>query len=136
MSEDALLPLPDERSAPFFDGALAGRLMLQRCADCQTWLYPVRARCPRCGSSQIEWAAASGRGHVYSHGRLWRAVHPSQQDQLPIQLAVVQLAEGVRMSAKMIDTEPEKMRAGVPVEVAFEKLTDEIAIPVFRPSGD
>jgi uncharacterized OB-fold protein len=136
VSESALLPVPDERSAPFFDGALAGRLMLQRCAECETWLYPVRTRCPRCASSSIEWATASGRGHVYSHGRLWRAVHPSQQEQLPIQLVVVQLAEGVRMSAKLIDADPKKVRAGVPVEVTFEKLTDELAIPVFRLAGD
>jgi hypothetical protein len=28
------IPVPDEFSAPFFDGARAGKLMLQRCLHC------------------------------------------------------------------------------------------------------
>lgn len=134
MSEaPALLPVPDERSAPFFEGAREGRLMLQRCTACAGWLYPVRTRCPGCGSRALEWRAASGRGVVYSHGVLHRAP-PGLRRAVPLTLAVVELAEGVRISSNLVDAEGTRVRAGMPVEVAFEPLSDEISLPVFRPA--
>ena len=130
MSDAPLLPQPDERSAPFFDGARAGRLMLQRCGACNTWLHPVRARCPRCGGTEISWQAATGRGVLFSHGRLWRAVHPAQEAELPVTLAVVDLDEGVRMSTRLVgEASP---RAGERVVVEFQALGEGIALPVFR----
>ena len=39
------VPLPDDASAPFFDGARRGELMLQACASCGAWMWPVKPRC-------------------------------------------------------------------------------------------
>ena len=134
MSETpVLLPVPDERSAPFFEGAREGRLMLQRCSACECWLYPVRSRCPDCGSRALEWSAASGRGVVYSHGVLHRAP-PGLWHDAPLTLAVVELAEGVRISSNLVYAEGSRVHAGMPVEVAFEPLSDGISLPVFRPA--
>jgi hypothetical protein len=129
---DKLLPVPDEASAPFFEGASQGKLMLQCCSACSTWLYPVKQRCPECGGTDLVWKQASGRGTLFSHGVQHRAAHPSLESRLPITLAVVDLDEGVRMSANLIDAEPGAVRAGMAVEVAFEQLADEVALPVFR----
>jgi uncharacterized OB-fold protein len=135
MSEpETWLPSPDARSAPFFEAARAGELRLQRCNGCATWLYPVRARCPECGGTDIGWAPASGRGRLYSHGLLRRAYHPRHRDRLPIVLAVVDLEEGVRISSNLIDVAPEDVRAGMRVQVAFEELPGGAAVPVFRPA--
>ncbi len=130
MSDAPLLPQPDERSAPFFDGAREGRLMLQRCAACDSWLHPVKTRCPQCGGNEIVWQATGGRGVLFSHGRLWRAVYPAQEAELPITLAVVDLDEGVRISARLVGEEPP--RAGERVVVEFQPLGPDIALPVFR----
>lgn len=134
MSDAPLLPQPDERSAPFFDGAREGRLMLQRCAACDTWLHPVRTRCPHCGANEIVWQAAGGRGVLFSHARLWRAVHPAQEAELPITLAMVDLDEGVRMSTRLVGDEAP--RAGERVVVEFRSLDSENALPVFRQARD
>ena len=137
---EAWLPEPDARSAPFFEAARNGRLLLQRCDDCATWLHPVRARCPECGGTAIGWAEASGRGTLYSHGLLRRAYHPRHAERLPLVLAVVDLEEGVRMSSNLVGVEadPEllrkRVRAGLPVRVDFEALPDGAVIPVFRPA--
>jgi uncharacterized OB-fold protein len=127
-----LVPVPDAASAPFFDGARAGRLMLQRCRDCATWLHPVRTKCSECGSGAIEWAAASGRARLYSWGLLRRAYHPDHARKLPIALAVVDLEEGVRMSAKLAGAESGTIRCGMALSVDFEPLADGSALPVFR----
>ncbi len=129
-----VLPVPDERSRPFFDGAREGRLVLQRCRACRTWLHPVRRRCTRCGGAEIEWAAASGRARLYSWGRLHRAYLPQHQSRLPIDLAVVDLEEGVRMSANLVGAQPGEIRSGMPLAVEFERVAPDVAMPVFRPA--
>lgn len=130
---EAFVPVPDEASAPFFDGARQGKLMLQCCAACGTWLYPVKHRCPDCSATELVWKEASGRGRVFSHGIQHRAPHPSLEARLPIALAVIDLEEGVRMPANLVDAEAGDVRAGMAVEVAFETLADEVALPIFRP---
>ena len=37
------------------------------------------------------------------------------------------------MLSNPIDAEPEKIEIGMPLEVVFQKMKDEIALPVFRP---
>ena len=61
------VPVPDEASAPFFDGALRGELMLLRCQACGTYQspmayigVPLRARCVTCFSGELTWAPSSG----------------------------------------------------------------------------
>ena len=67
------VPVPDEASLPFFEGALEGELMLRRCRACGTFMsptgglgVPLRPRCVRCFAGQLEWAPSSGRGTLYT----------------------------------------------------------------------
>jgi hypothetical protein len=55
---------------------------------------------------------------------------------LPIILAQVDVTEGVRISTNLVDVEPEAVKVGMEVEVAFESLPDGGIIPVFRPVTD
>jgi uncharacterized OB-fold protein len=92
----------------------------------------VRRRCPACGREALEFAEASGRGVVYSHGRTYRASHPALRSRLPLALVAVDLAEGVRVMARLADGAP-PVRVGDAVEVAFEPTGEALALPVFRP---
>jgi uncharacterized OB-fold protein len=134
MSEPDLPALvePDERSAPFFAAAARGVLLLQRCTACAAFHFPVRRRCSRCGAIALEWREAAGRGVVHSHGRAHRAAHPALKARLPIDLVSVDLAEGVRVMARLASGSP-RVRAGDAVEVAFEAVGEAVALPVFRP---
>jgi uncharacterized OB-fold protein len=134
MTEPETPPLlePDARSAPFFEAAVRGRLALQRCAACRAFHFPVRRRCSACGGTELEWTEASGRGVVHSHGRTHRAPHPALRARLPIDLVAVDLAEGVRVMARLA-AGAGRVRAGDPVEVAFEAVGEALALPVFRP---
>jgi uncharacterized OB-fold protein len=123
---------PDERSAPFFEAAARGKLVLQRCEACATWHFPPRRRCPRCGGVALALAEASGRGVVHSHGRAHRAAHPALRERLPLELVAVDLEEGVRMLARLAAGSP-PVRAGTPVRVEFEPVAEGVALPVFRP---
>ena len=47
-------------------------------------------------------------------------------------LATVDLEEGVRMLAQLRGVAPEDIAIGLPVEVAFERATEDLTLPVFR----
>ena len=50
---------------------------------------------------------------------------------------MIELEEGPRMMSNLIGIEPDpkKIRCDMPVEVVFEKLTEDITLPLFRPAG-
>lgn len=134
MSEQTWIPEPSEATAPFFDGARQGKLRLQRCSVCGTWGFPPMSRCTACGSGDIVWADASGRGTVFSHALLQRVYHPRHQDRLPLILAQVDLPEGVRVLTNLVDVDPAAVKVGDPVVAAFETFADGGVLPVFKPA--
>jgi hypothetical protein len=54
----------------------------------------------------------------------------------PYAIAVVELDEGPRLMTNITGCPqtPEALELDMPVEVAFEKLDDEITLPLFRPA--
>jgi hypothetical protein len=53
----------------------------------------------------------------------------------PYAVLVVELDEGVRMVAGLAGASPAELRLDLPVEVVFERITPEAALPQFRPRG-
>lgn len=123
---------PTEATLPFFEGAKQGVLRLQSCGDCGMWMYPIKKRCQACGSNELSWKDASGKGTVYAHAKLHRQYHPRHEDKLPIVIAWVDLEEGVRVPGNIVHSDAETIKAGMPVEVTFEIEPGGWAIPVFR----
>ncbi|MEZ5343488.1 MAG: OB-fold domain-containing protein [Acidimicrobiales bacterium] len=134
MTTQRPLPTPTPETAHFWAGARDGKLLLQRCDDCSGAYFPPRPFCPSCGSRSVAVFAASGKASLYSYVINQRP--PSGFDG-PVAVAVVELAEGPRMMTNIIDcpqTE-EALVLDMALEVAFEKQTDEITLPLFRPAG-
>ena len=131
------IPAPDEESEPFFRGARENKLLLMRCDDCGRHRMPSRDRCDQCWSTRTSWVEASGRGTVYTFGIMHQVYHPGFKDAVPYNVTVVELAEGPRMLSNLIDVEPDpkKIKCDMPVEVVFQKLTDEVTLPLFKPAG-
>jgi uncharacterized OB-fold protein len=128
-------PIPDPRSQPFFDAALRDELALQRCDACGTWMWPVRPRCIACFADAPRFAVASGRGTLYSYSLVHRTYDPAFADEVPYNVVLVDLEEGVRVLANVVDVEHEDLQIGMPLRVVFERRGD-IAIPKFRPDRE
>jgi uncharacterized OB-fold protein len=77
---------------------------------------------------------ASGRATLYSY-----VIHHRQVPGFvpPYSIAVVQLEEGPRMMSNIVHVEqtPEALQLDMPLEVVFERLNDDISLPLFRPAG-
>ncbi len=136
------VPIVDDASRPFFDGALEGRLILRRCRACGTYMWPVggirtplRPRCVECFSGDLEWAPATGRGTLYSFALMHQIYHPAFAAEVPYNISVIELDEGVRMTSNVVGCSNDELRIGMPLEVIFEQLDEQVAIPKFKPSA-
>jgi uncharacterized OB-fold protein len=131
------VPLPSLDAAvdrTFWEAAAEGRLLVQACPDCGERQFFPRSWCHYCGSERVEWVESDGIGHVHTHTVIRRATElPGFADEVPYVVAYVELDEGVRMCTNVVDCDPEAVEHGLPVEVTFERPTDSVGLPRFRP---
>ena len=132
------VPVPDTASAPFFAGALRGELILLRCSACRTFQsptayigVPVRPRCVACFAAALEWAPSSGRAKLYSYVLMHKVYDAAFAADVPYNIAVVETDEGVRLTSQVVESGA--LEIGMALEVTFERVSDEVAIPKFRP---
>lgn len=127
------LPEPSDTSRPFWEGARAHELRLQRCHDCGKHIFYPREICPFCLSERLDWIVASGKGKVYSYTVVRRAMHPAFKEDVPYVLAIVELDEGPRLSTNIIGADPERVRVDMPVRAAYDDVTPEVTLLKFEP---
>lgn len=147
MSGDPAPPIlpdvDDEVAAPFWLGALGGRLLVQSCGACGTPRFPPRPFCGACRSNRTEWKQSAGRGRIWS----WVIAHgptlPAFADRVPYPVVVVELDDmpGIRLVGNLV-AEPgapinsvraDQIAIGMPVSVSFETIADGVALPMWRP---
>jgi uncharacterized OB-fold protein len=126
------LPKLSPTSRPFWEAARRHELTLQRCGACRAFIYYPRDRCPKCFSDTLAWERVSGRGKVYSFTVVRRASSRAFSD-APYVLAIVELAEGPRMTTNIIAA-PEDVRVEMPVEVCFDDVTPDHTLVKFKPA--
>jgi hypothetical protein len=128
--------LRDPYAQAFYAYCAGGELRMQRCRDCGTWRHPPRVACAVCGSFVWEWSACAGTGTLYSWTVTVRPLLASLAAVVPYVPAIIELTERVRMASRLIDVPNERLRAGLPVRVAFVPVDGAVTVPVFRLGPD
>jgi uncharacterized protein len=126
------LPSPDADTAALWAGMRDGKLLLQHCQDCGHVQYYQQQMCPKCNGERLIHRAASGLATVHSFSVVYRAPGPAFKDDVPYAVLLVELAEGARMISTYIGGPVEDVTFDMPVELVFEKASDEITLPRFR----
>ena len=129
------VPRVDEESRPFWEACARHELYVQKCRGCGRVFYYPRGFCPPDLTADFDWLRCSGKGTVYTFTVTRQNQSAGFRDNLPYVMAYVELEEGVRMLTNIVDCDPEQVRIGMPVEVTFEDLTDEVSVPLFRPAA-
>ena len=131
------IPVPQGESDFYWEKAKAHELWLRHCDDCNKAYFYPRDICPMCFSRNTSWIQASGKGTLHTFAIVHRAPTPAFRDDAPFVVAMVDLEEGPRMPTNLVEVEPDPavIKVGMPVEVVFEDITDEIALPKFKPAG-
>lgn len=108
-----------------------GELRLQRCRACDHTYFPPQPFCPTCTSDDVEVVRASGHGSLHGYVITHRGAPGFEA---PYVIAEVQLDEGPRMLANLVDIDPDPdlLDLDVPLEVTFETFAD-VTLPMFRP---
>lgn len=108
-------------------------LRMQRCRDCGYIRFPPSIVCPKCHSMEAEWTRLTGRGKIYSFVVYRVPYHPSYANDIPYDVAFIQLDEGPRMESNVTGVKVEDIKVDMPVEVYFDDVTEEVSLPKFRP---
>ncbi len=130
------LPQPTLASAAYWASGGDGVLRITECADCGRRIHPPLPICPTCRSRAVEATPVSGRavvvGFSVNHQQWLPGLEP------PYVVAVVALAEDdrARLTTNIVGCEPDDVHIGQQVRVRFERLADDIWLPVFEPDPD
>ena len=87
-----------------------------RCQGCGKYHVRQTGRC-RCGSKDLEEITLSGRGKVYSCTTLHASAERFEKD-LPFQMAIIELEEGPRLTARI---EGDRVEIDDPVQQVAER---------------
>ncbi len=128
------LPAPTPETKHFWEGTKAGELRLQRCDACRHTYFPPRPFCPKCASRNVSVVKSGGKAKLFSY-----VIHhrPAPGFTPPYAIAVVELDEGPRMMTNIVDCPqtPEALVLDMALEVTFEKQSDQITLPFFKPAS-
>lgn len=115
---------------PFWDAAKEGKLLVQRCDDCDQAVFYPRALCPHCWSGNLRWEEASGRGTLKSFSIVHKPGHPAWLPVAPYVIGLVELEEGPTMTSLILagDIEP---RVGQTLQLHPRNVGGRI-IPAFE----
>ena len=133
MTAHVVRPMVNRDSQFFWDGTVAGELRIQQCNACGALRFPPGPACQSCDAYDRGHVVAAGTGTVFSY-----VVHrhpPVPGKDLPIVIALIDLDEGVRMVGEVLDVSPEEIAIGMRLRVDFNRIDDELTLPVWRRAG-
>ena len=128
------LPVVHPDNEPYWTALKNHEIKMQRCNDCNTLRYPVSPVCHKCLSEAATWEKLSGKGTL----RSWIVVeaatgNPAWSEDIPYVVALVDLAEGTRLTTNIVETDPYKLEYGQPVEIVYDDVTPEVTLAKFKP---
>jgi uncharacterized OB-fold protein len=131
-------PFADESTQPFWDAALEGRLVTSKCTQCGTCILPPQPRCFQCQNDTFEWVELPGTGTIYTFTVVRHPLAPQLAEVVPFVSGVIDLdgtqGAGSRMIANIVDVDPVTVKIGAKVRIQFDKVSDTLAVPRFRPA--
>lgn len=134
---DLPLPIRDDLSQAYWDGAQDGKLVILQCPECQTYVHPPRAMCTACWNEQLVPTEVSGKGAIYSWSVMHSKGNPGFEDRLPYAVLIVELdeQENLRIVGNLVGSEPSELAIGTPMQVVFEKINDAVTLPQWSIAG-
>ena len=118
-------------SAPFWQGLEKGKLMIQRCATTGQYQWhpcPVSIATSR---RSVEWKAVGGKGTIYAY-TVVRIAGKGLEGRLPLAVATVELDEGTRIIANMLNCRIDEPKIGDRVRLVMDKLDETHNYPAFE----
>jgi uncharacterized protein len=126
------LPVITDISAPYWKSLEQGALSYAQCSCGHRWL-PARVQCPACLGTDWQWLCSSGRARIISWVIYHVAYHEAFANEIPYNVALVELDEGPRLISNVIGCAGgHGLAAGMALELVVE-YEQSMAVARFRP---
>lgn len=126
------VPKPTQSTRAFWDAANEGRLVVQYDPAAQRWQFWPRPASLETGRRNLEWREVTGRGAVYSF-TVTHVPMAGFEDRAPYAIALIDLDEGVRILANLVNVDRNAVHIGMRVQVCWERLSEDINYFAFEP---
>jgi uncharacterized OB-fold protein/acyl dehydratase len=138
-SGDSALEVPTRIASPrghdnkwWWDACDEGKVLIQRCKDCQTLRHPPRPMCGECQSMEWDSIESALAGEVLSFTELHHPRIPGYQ--YPLVCAVIKLGEGTNLVANVVGCDPDDVHIGMRVQGRVEQVDEKTMLPQFYPA--
>ncbi|MCS6805633.1 MAG: OB-fold domain-containing protein [Acidobacteriota bacterium] len=125
MSEHRQIPIKAGLFELLDDGF---HLIGSRCRQCGEVTFPVNAFCPQCCTETTDRIPLSRRGVLYSFTiQRFKPPPPYRGPDpfMPYGVGMIELPEGLRVTAILDEADPNKLRVGMLMELVITKLFDD-----------
>jgi len=100
------------------------RMEAGKCTSCGKIYFPPRVICTECGNRSFETVNLSNKGKVLTYTVI--RVPPSEfADEAPYAVGVIELDDGVRLTAQIVDCAFSELSIGMPVKVEFRRIQED-----------
>lgn len=133
-SSERSLPLITQENEFFWTSGADGKLRFQECESCTALIHPPQPVCRYCRGHQLRVRAVSGFATLIG----FTVNHRFSPPGLPAPYVVAQVAieedPRVRLTTNAVGCDPDQLKLGMRMEVAFEQAGD-VWLPLFRPAA-
>lgn len=130
---DKLVPEVNDTTRLYWEGTAAGELRLRSCKSCGAKFRFNHGWCPECGSDDLGYVVSTGKGVVTNFSIIHVPPYDAYAAEVPYALALIDLEEGVRMMANVVDCDPTAVCVGMKVAVTYEDRGG-VKLPQFKPA--
>lgn len=126
------LPIASPETAPFWEACKRGVFLIQRCRVCGKFQYHYRGFCCHCWADAVDDVPVE-EGKVWTYTVVERNVMPAFRNLVPYAVALVELPQGIKVLANVINCDPDSIAIGMPVRITFIDV-GEMRLPMFEPA--
>jgi uncharacterized OB-fold protein len=125
------IPIATEWSTPYWDGAAAGRLVLQKCRECGHWNHPPGLFCPNCSGESLSYEAIAGGGVITHLVVVHQTKLEAFEERVPYVVVAAEMDEQANLVllGNVLDVDPFSVQNGM--RIAFERRNPVVTIPQF-----
>jgi len=102
-------------------------LIGNQCGACDRIYFPPRESCPYCrrkSMGNMKEIKLGSKGKVVTYTIIYVAPEPFER-QAPYPIAIIELDEGPRVTAQIVDCELEDVKIGMRVQSTFRKIQED-----------
>ena len=100
------------------------RLEGAECTACGTVLFPPRKVCPNCSGREFTSHPLSREGRILSY-TIIRVAEESLELETPFAVGIIETRDGGRLTAQIVDCDPEELSVGKEVRLVFRRIRKE-----------